>query len=84
MLNEKSETFFSDDHFYVFVALGGVGERANYHIVPSRVVAKQISKSHKNWERTPDRKGRKHGYSAIRIFSDPDGDYLEKWELLKL
>jgi hypothetical protein len=84
MLNEKSEDFVSDDHFYVFVALGGVTERASYHIVPSQAVAKQIRESHRNWERTPDRKGRKHGFSAIRIFTDSDGEYLEKWELLGL
>ena len=84
MLNEKSEDFVSDDHFYVFVALGGVTERASYHIVPSRAVAKQIRESHRNWERTPDRKGRKHGFSAIRIFTDLDGEYLEKWDLLGL
>ena len=84
MLNEKSENFVSDDHFYVFVALGGVREWASCHIVPSRAVAKQIRKSHKRFERTPDRKGRKHGFSAIRIFTDPDGEYLEKWDLLGL
>ena len=84
MLSEKSEDFISDDHFYVFVALGGVRERASYHIVPSGAVAEQIRASHKRFERTPDRKGRKHGYSSIRIFSDSDGEYLEKWDLLGL
>jgi hypothetical protein len=84
MLNEKSEEFVSDDHFYVFVALGGVLERASYHIVPSRVVAQQVKESHKRWERTPNREGRAHGHSSIRVFRDPDGEYLERWDLLGL
>ena len=84
MLNEKSEGFVSDDHFYVFVALGGVNTRASYHIVPSRDVAKQVKKSHRHFQLTPDRKGQKHGHSTIRIFTDTDGEYLEKWELLGL
>ena len=84
MLNEKSESFVSEDHFYVFVALGEVLERASYHIVPSRAVAEHISKSHRNWLRTPGRAGRQHGDSSIRIFSDQNGEYLEKWDLLGL
>src|SRR3954453_14517499 len=31
ILNGKCETFISDTHFYVFVALGGVLERPTYH-----------------------------------------------------
>ena len=84
MLNEKSESFISDDHFYVFVALGGIMERASYHIVPSRVVSEHVSKSHRNWLRTPGRAGRKHVDNSMRIFSDLDGEYLEKWDLLGL
>ena len=84
MLNEKSESFISDDHFYVFVALGGIMERASYHIVPSRVVSEHVSKSHRNWLRTPGRAGRKHVENSMRIFSDLDGEYLEKWDLLGL
>ena len=39
VLNEKSEDFVSDAHFYVFVALGEVLARPSYHVVPSRAVA---------------------------------------------
>lgn len=57
ILNEKSEGFVSDTHFYVFVALGGVLERPGYHIVPSRGVAEHTSMSHREWLQTPgDRK----------------------------
>ena len=84
VLNEKSEDFVSDEHFYVFVALGGTLERARYHIVPSRAVADHISKSHQHWLRTPGRAGRQHVDNSMRKFSDPSDEYLEKWDLLRL
>jgi hypothetical protein len=84
MLNKKSETFVSDDHFYVFVALGPVKERAAYHIVPSRLVAERIGESHRHWLRTPGRKGRQHVDTSMRKFSDIDDAFLEKWDLLGL
>src|SRR3954469_8019543 len=32
MLNEKGEDFHSPNHFYVFVALGGLDERPGYYV----------------------------------------------------
>jgi hypothetical protein len=46
MLSEKSESFISKTHFYVFVGLGGIMERPSFHIIPSQVVAERISTSH--------------------------------------
>ena len=84
ILNEKSEDFVSDAHFYVFVALGGVLERPSYHVVPSRDVAKHTRKSHREWLRRPGRAGRQHVDNPVRNVSDPDGKYLERWDLLGL
>jgi len=84
ILNEKSEDFVSDTHFYVFVALGGVLERPSYHVVPSRVVAEHTSSGHRQWLLTPGRDGRKHVDSQVRKFSDSDDKYLERWDLLGL
>lgn len=84
ILNEKSEGFVSDTHFYVFVALGGVLERPCYHIVPSRDVAKHTSTSHREWLQTPGRAGRKHIDNPMRKFTDSDDEFLERWELLGL
>ncbi|KAF0181371.1 MAG: hypothetical protein FD161_44 [Limisphaerales bacterium] len=84
ILNDKCEGFYSDEHFYVFVALGNLAERPNYHIVPSRIVAERISRSHRDWLRTPGRGGREHADSAVRNFSDSKGEFLERWDLLGL
>jgi hypothetical protein len=84
ILNDKCEDFVSDTHFYVLVALGGVLERPRYHVVPSRDVASYTSTSHSEWLRTPGRAGRQHVDNPIRNFSDPDDEYLERWDLLGL
>jgi hypothetical protein len=84
MLSEKSEDFISDNHFYVFVGLGGIQERPSYHIVPSRVVAERISTGHKKWLRTLRRDGQKHTDTPMRKLSDPKDEFLERWDLLGL
>lgn len=84
ILNEKSEVFFSDDHFYIFVALGGVRERPSYYVVPSSVVSEHTKITHRTWLQTPGRTGQKHVDTPMRKFSDPNDQYREKWELLGL
>ena len=84
ILNEKCESFVSKTHFYVFVKLGGELERPRYYIVPSQDVANYVSESHKAWLQTPGRAGRKHVDNSIRKFSDLEGRYQDKWELLGL
>lgn len=84
ILNEKSESFYSADHYYVFVALGDVLTRPSFHIVPSKAVADFTTKSHRDWLRTPGRKGRKHVDNSMRKFLDKEDKYLEQWELLRL
>src|SRR5690625_3976180 len=46
MLGRKSETFFSETHFYVFVALRVVGERPDFFVAPSTDVANFVRTSH--------------------------------------
>jgi len=84
ILNEKSEDFASDSHFYVFVSLGKSGERPRYHIVPSRVVATRVKAGHREWLNKPGKSRQKHVDSPVRLFSDEDDEYLERWDLLGL
>lgn len=84
LLNEKSENFVSENHFYVFVALGKSTDRPRYHVVPSRVVAERTKKGHKKWLDTPGRKGQKHRDTPMRQFNDLADEFLERWELLGL
>jgi hypothetical protein len=84
ILSQKSETFYSDTHFYVFVSLRGELERPVFHIVPSKIVAKTIEAGHREWLNGTSKSGKPHKDSAIRNFSDKEDLYLERWELLGL
>lgn len=84
MLNDKCESFFSENHFYVFVALGGPLERPRYYIVPSAAVAKHVRDDHSNWLARPGRHGQAHVDNPVRNFHDRANEYLERWDLLGL
>lgn len=84
ILNEKAESFHSPTHFYVFIALGEVGQSPEYHVVPSTVVARTVRDGHRLWLKKPGRNGRKHVDNPVRKFSDLDDAYLNRWDLLGL
>lgn len=77
----KAETMMADNLFYVFVALKGVKERAEYFIVPSKVVVKRIKEVHKKWLETPGKQGQAHKDTPMRTFFDLEGEFLERWDL---
>ena len=84
MLNEKSEKYYADNFFYVFVNLKEGNQRPDFFIVPSKIVAKYIAKNHKNWLKKPNRSGGKHKDNSMRKFSDKEENYLEYWDILDL
>jgi hypothetical protein len=84
LLSIKDESFHSENHFYVFVALRGPEERPHYHVVPSAIVAKQIRDNHRRWLATPGRHGQTHNDNPNRNFHDKANEYREKWDLLRL
>jgi hypothetical protein len=78
----KIENGARPDLYFVFVNLNGFG-RPSYHIVPSKVVADYCRTNHAEWLATPGKGGRPHKDNAIRTFIDPDGKYLDQWEILE-
>ena len=84
ILNKKGEDFYSDTLFYVFVNLKNIDERSDFFIVPSKVVADYIKHGHAEWLKTPSKKGAAHRDTMMRLFSDKEGNYLERWDLLNL
>lgn len=84
MLSKKSEGFWSKQHFYVFVALKNVGARPDYFVVPSETVSEAITKSHSSWLAEPKIDGNPRKDSSMRKFTDFEGQYLERWDLLGL
>lgn len=82
-LGAKAEKLYSENLYYVFVNLKGIYERPDYYIVPSKDVARQVRQAHQKWLDSPGKRGQKRKDSSIRTFSDKDGRYLERWDLLK-
>lgn len=83
LLSKASENFYSQNHYYVFVALQDLGKRPRFYVVPSLVVADYIANSHKNWLKGKKVDGSSRKDSSMRKFSDPEDKYLEAWHLLK-
>jgi hypothetical protein len=82
-VGQKAENLKSDNMFYVFVDFKDIYERPEYFIVPSKDVAKLVKEGHNKWLETPGKKGQAHKDTSMREFSDIQGKYLERWDLLK-
>ncbi len=81
-VGQKAEKLKSNKLFYIFVSLNKLNERPNYFIVPSKAVAKFVTNSHKKWLESLGKDGKLHRDNSIRQFSDKDGIFLERWDLL--
>jgi hypothetical protein len=73
-MSEKHEGIVEDRLFYAFVDLEA--EPPATYIVPSRMVAEVVAKSHQLWLETPGRGGRAHRDSNLRRLR-PDYSPLE-------
>lgn len=82
ILTQKSEDFFSENHFYIFVNLDEPGIRPKFFVVPSEVVAQYISTSHKNWLNKPGKNGQQHKDNQMRRFEDLESQYFEAWNFI--
>ena len=81
MLSEKNERIEGDNIIYFFVSLNELGQ-PEYHIVPSKIVAKTLKKDHENWLATPGKHGQLHNDNPARQFCDREDKYLDNWECL--
>ena len=84
LLSKKAEDIKDENIFYVFVNLNPILRNPEYHIVPSKKLAKKVKEGHQRWLDTPGKKGQKHNDNNMRWWDDPDGEYKNKWELLSL
>jgi hypothetical protein len=84
VLNQKSENYFADNLFYIFVNLNDNQTQPNYSIVPSEVVATHTKESHATWLEQPGRGGVAHKDNTLRKFLDHEEKYLNQWDLLGL
>ena len=79
IVSQKAENDFNDNLFYIFVNLKETNERADYYIVPSKIVADYVRKSHAEWLKSPSRSGKPRKDTSMRKFNDVEAKYLEKY-----
>jgi len=84
VLNEKCEKNQAENFFYVLVNLNDMEKAPDYFVIPSKTVADQAIKSHRDWLDAPGRKGQAHKDNTMRKFKDTDEEYLNRWDLLGL
>jgi hypothetical protein len=68
MLSEKDEKIKYYDLYYAFINLKGLKNSPDFWIVPSNVVSRYITNSHKKWLIKPNRKGGKNKNTPRRVF----------------
>ena len=87
LLNEKVERpvrgALAKNLCFVFVSLNEVGP-PSYYVVSRQQVRKYCRAHHRTWLKTPGRRGQAHRDTPMRVFKDPKGRYLDKWESLGL
>ncbi|MBI2297171.1 MAG: aspartate ammonia-lyase [Betaproteobacteria bacterium] len=84
VLDKKAETHAKENFFYVFVNLNGAEKQPSFHVVPSALVAKFCSESHREWLAGSKRDGSARKDTDMRSFKDPSNKYLSAWHLLGL
>lgn len=82
ILAKKNESLIGKNIIYVFVTLNGL-DSPEYHIVPSKTVAKVIKEDHEKWLETLGNNGKEHNDNSIRKFKDLDDKYLNNWNCMK-
>jgi len=65
-LSEKNENLVSDRLYYAFVTLKEETERPYFYVVPSKLVADYIKKTHEHWVNLPPKVRKKIYESAPR------------------
>ena len=88
----KHESISEKDLFYTFVNLELINPTV--YVIPSRIVAKVVRDSHREWLDTPGKNGQKHNENDLRRVMNDYGPnfktikpgwmdkYLEAWDLL--
>ena len=81
-LSNKNEGIEGDNIIYFLVSLNEL-DHPEYHIVPSKIIAKELKEGHQKWLDKPGKRGQQHNDNNIRKFFDLDDKYLNNWGCLK-
>lgn len=73
-LSQKNEELVDENIYYVFVCLN-YKQPPEYYVLPSRIVAKSVKKSHEDWLGGITKSGKKRNNTTIRKFSFEKSKY---------
>ena len=79
----KSEKYFGRNFFWV---LGGIptpsqNSEFEYYVIPSSLMAKNVSKAHQLWLETPGKKGQPHKETTVRTVHLPPFKSISGWNI---
>ena len=79
----KSEKYFGRNFFWV---LGGIptpsqNSEFEYYVIPSSLMAKNVSKAHQLWLETPGKKGLPHKETTVRTVHLPPFKSISGWNI---
>lgn len=83
VLGEKAEHVSGRNLFYVFVRLNHL-DNPEYYVVPSTDTRRYVRKRRRKFLATVKSDGSPHRETTMRKFSDPEGVYKDRWDLLGL
>jgi hypothetical protein len=89
----KAEKDFGPNFFWVLAGIPKDGQKAGfeYFVIPSEDMAREVSRAHKAWLRTPGKNGKPHKDSEVRTVALPPRksflgwaieEYREKWNFI--
>ncbi len=81
-VGKKAEMFYGDNFFWV---LGGIPEPGSnkefvYYIIPSKIMAENVTKCHQLWLHTPGVSGQAHNDNQVRMVLLPPKKISNIWE----
>ena len=79
----KSEKYFGKNFFWV---LGGIPQPSQnsefeYYVIPSSLMAKNVSKAHQLWLETPGKNGQPHKETSVRTVHLPPFKSFSGWSI---
>jgi len=79
----KAEKFFGNNFFWV---LGGIPKHNQdadfvYYIIPSRIMAKNVTKANQLWLKTPGKLGQAHKDNPVRVVHLPPRKSFSGWDI---
>jgi len=90
----KAQKDYGKNFIWVLAGIPTVTQNApfEYYVIPSSIVSENVIKAHKEWLKTPGKKGQKHNESKVRTIHLPPhksftgwriDEYKNRWDIIE-